>query len=79
LPQGPASAHPIHPLKTIQPRLTSIILATWEAEIGRITVPGQLRPKKKKGSRNPISKERKLGRVAYTCHLRKECKIGSIK
>jgi hypothetical protein len=60
LPQGPASAHPIHPLKTIQPRLTSIILATWEAEIGRITVPGQLRPKKKRFTKSHL-KRKKVG------------------
>jgi hypothetical protein len=39
-----------------------IILATWEAAITRIMVQGQSR---QKSSRNPISKEKKLGVVAH--------------
>jgi hypothetical protein len=41
-----------------------IILATWEAKIGRIVVPGQPR-QKKKWMRLP-SHRKKLGVVAHT-------------
>jgi hypothetical protein len=33
-------------LETRPPWLTTVILATWEAEIGRIVIPGQPRQKR---------------------------------
>jgi hypothetical protein len=44
----------------------SIIIATWEAKIWRIAVPGQLGQKKKKKSLHPNGK--KLGMMAHACH-----------
>jgi hypothetical protein len=44
-----------------------IILATWEAEIRRTTVPRQPRPKKKKVMRLH-GNGKKLGVVAHACH-----------
>jgi hypothetical protein len=38
-----------------------VILATWEAEIGRITFSGQ-------PGQDSISVEKKLGKVAQACH-----------
>jgi hypothetical protein len=52
--------------------LMHIILATWEAEIGRIVVQGQPR---QKCFPDPISMEDKLGMVACTCHPRDSGKL----
>jgi hypothetical protein len=49
--------------------LTPVILATWEAEIQRIMVPGQ--PGLKKSLLDAISMEKKVGMVVCTCHPRK--------
>jgi hypothetical protein len=43
----------------------SVILATWEAEMGRIKIPGQPR---QKSLQDPISMEKKLGVVVCSCH-----------
>jgi hypothetical protein len=41
-----------------------VILATWEAEIGRITVPGQ----PKQNVYKTLSQQKKLGVVVCTCY-----------
>jgi hypothetical protein len=43
-----------------------VILATWEAEIRRITVRGQLGQK----VRDPLLNGKKLGMVVHACHPR---------
>jgi hypothetical protein len=49
--------------------LTPVILASWEAEIGRIVVQGHpvFKKKKKKLKKLHFNRE-KLVVVAYTCH-----------
>jgi hypothetical protein len=42
----------------------TVILVTWEAEIGRITTPGQPRQK----SLKTPSQWKNIGYVAHTCH-----------
>jgi hypothetical protein len=55
----------------------SVILTTWEAEVGRIAVPGQCGQK----FTRPISTEKKLGMRAHICysHNDRRVKIGWLR
>jgi hypothetical protein len=47
--------------KTVRQWCTPVIPATWEVEIGRITVQGPLRQKVRNTTSPPIKKEKRKG------------------
>jgi hypothetical protein len=49
--------------------LRTIILATWEAEIGRISISRPAQAKEKKVNETPPIQEKKVGVLGYACHL----------
>jgi hypothetical protein len=69
LSQSQSHSPKLSPLKYVSPArpqwLTPISLAISEAGIGRIIAPGQ---PGQNSLRNPISMEKKLGRVVHACH-----------